>query len=48
MGLGEISDAFGLASYASAGSTIRRIRQRIVEDQSLAGDINYILLDLTP
>ena len=48
MGLGEVSDVFGFASYASAGSTIRRVRQRVAEDQILAGDINYILLELTP
>lgn len=48
MRLGEIADAFGLASYASAGSTIRQVKGRIAEDKALATQINYILLDLTP
>jgi chromosomal replication initiation ATPase DnaA len=48
MRLGEIAHAFGLASYASAGSTIRQIKGRIAKDKALAKQINYILLDLTP
>jgi hypothetical protein len=45
MRLGEIADAFGLAGYASAGSTIRQIKGR--KDKP-SNQINYILLDLTP
>ncbi len=48
MRLGEIADAFGLASYASAGSTIRQLKGRISKDSTLAKRINYIILDLTP
>ncbi len=48
MRLREIADAFGLASYASAGSGIRRIKQRIEKDGYLARRIKRILLDLTP
>ena len=48
MRLREIADAFGLASYASAGSTIRQIKRRMEEDRALAKQIKGILLDLTP
>ncbi len=47
MRLREIADAFGLASYASAGSTIRQIKGRIAKDKALANRVSYILLDLT-
>ncbi len=48
MTLSEIADAFGLASYASAGATIRKLRRRIEEDRALAKQIKLIILDLTP
>ncbi len=48
MTLAEIADIFGLASYASAGSSIRRIRQRMEEEGGFKELVNYILLDLTP
>lgn len=46
--LSEIANLFGLASYASAGSTIQKVKQGIISDKKLGNDINYILLDLTP
>ena len=46
--LREIADAFGLASYASAGATVRTVRKRLQEDEALAMRLNCILLDLTP
>jgi len=46
--LAGIADMFGLASYASAGSSIRRIRQRMEEEGGFTELVNYILLDLTP
>ncbi len=48
MTLSKIADAFGLASYASAGATIRKLRRRIEEDRRLARQIKLIILDLTP
>jgi len=48
MPLSKIADAFDLASYASAGATIRTIKQRMDEDKKLYKDINTIMLDLTP
>ena len=48
MRLAEIAEAFGLASYASAGSTIRQIKGRMEKDKALARRIKYILRDLTP
>jgi putative transposase len=48
MTLSEIADVFGLASYASAGSTIRALRRRMGEDKALRGEINAIMLDWTP
>ena len=48
MRLREIAGVFGLASYASASSTIRKLSQRLNHDKKLGNDINYILLDLTP
>jgi len=48
MRLSEIAAVFDLASYASAGSTIRMVRKRMEEDPGLKASINYILLDLTP
>jgi putative transposase len=44
MRLGEIADAFGLASYARAGSTIRQLKGRLVMDKALARRINDIVL----
>ena len=35
-------------SCASAGSTIRKIKQRRKKDRALARQIKYILLDATP
>ena len=46
--LAEIANVFGLASYASAGATIRNLRKRIDEDKELAKDLDYILQVLTP
>lgn len=48
MRLSEIADVFGLASYASAGSTIRKVKERIKTDKKFAREINSIMLDLTP
>ncbi len=48
MTLSEIADAFGLASYASAGSTIRALRRRMGEDKALKGEVDAIMLDWTP
>ena len=48
MRLSEIAEVFGLASYASAGSTIQKLKRSIIGDKKLGIDINYILLDLTP
>ncbi|MEE8321653.1 MAG: hypothetical protein V3R68_07435 [Gammaproteobacteria bacterium] len=46
--MAEIANVFGLASYASAGATIRNLRKRIDEDKELAKDLDYILQVLTP
>ncbi len=43
--LKEIADAFGLASCAGAGSTIRQIKRRIKKDSALARQIERKLLD---
>lgn len=48
MTLSEIARVFGLASYASAGSAIRHLRQRMRADEALQAAVNRILLDLTP
>ncbi|MEE8513515.1 MAG: transposase [Gammaproteobacteria bacterium] len=48
MTLATIADEFGLSSYASAGATIRNVRQRLEEDRGLRRDLKYILQDLTP
>jgi chromosomal replication initiation ATPase DnaA len=48
MTLSEIADTFDLASYASAGSTIRSVRKRMEEHPTLKEHVDYILLDLTP
>lgn len=48
MRLADIADAFGLASYASAGSTIRQLEKRMEKDRALANQIKCVLLDLTP
>jgi len=48
MRLTEIAELFGLASYASAGSTIRALRLKMEEDADLKNAIDYILLELTP
>ncbi len=48
MRLAEIAEAFGLASYASAGATIRQIKAKRASNKRLDQSINYILLDLTP
>jgi putative transposase len=48
MTLSEIAVAFGLASYASAGSAIRALRRRMDEDEVLRERVNEIMLDLTP
>lgn len=46
--LREIAEIFGLASYASAGATIRTVRQRMKENHAFADQIESIILDLTP
>ncbi|HEB94681.1 MAG TPA: hypothetical protein ENI94_14745 [Gammaproteobacteria bacterium] len=48
MRLAEIAEIFGLASYASAGATIRQVKTRRFNNRQLDQDLNYILLDLTP
>lgn len=48
MRLAEIAEAFGLASYASAGATIRQIKVKRARNKRLDQSINYILLELTP
>ncbi|MEA3410862.1 MAG: transposase [Pseudomonadota bacterium] len=48
MTLSEIARSFGLASYASAGSSIRSVRQALKKDKALAKHVDCILLDLTP
>lgn len=48
MTLSEIAATFDLASYASASSTIRLVRQQLKENRELAKAVDYILLDLTP
>ncbi len=48
MKLAQIAAEFGLASYASAGSTIRNIRRRLKEDKQLQNDLHCIMQDLTP
>jgi chromosomal replication initiation ATPase DnaA len=47
MTLSQIADTFDLASYASAGSTIRSVRKRMEERPTLKEHVDYILLDLT-
>lgn len=46
--LAEVADVFGLASYASAGSSIRVVRQRLVDDVALREKVDLIKQDLTP
>jgi len=46
--LAQIANTFELASYASAGATIRSLRRQLAENTALARKINYIKLDLTP
>lgn len=48
MRLAEIANAFGLKSYAGAGSVIRKLKIRIDQDKKLAKLVNLIILDLTP
>ncbi len=48
MRLSAIAEAFNLSSYASAGATIRTVKQRISGDSAFSDDIDIILLDLTP
>jgi chromosomal replication initiation ATPase DnaA len=45
--LAAIAEAFGLATYASAGASIRQLRERIATDKALRKALNTILLDLT-
>lgn len=42
MTLQEIADRFELAGYASAGSTIRNVRQRIRDDARLSNDVTAL------
>jgi hypothetical protein len=46
--LAEVAGVFGLASYASAGSSIRVVRQRLVDDVALREKVDLIKQDLTP
>ena len=48
MRLADIAIAFGLASYASAGATIRQLGVRLKTEDTLQYAVNYIILDLTP
>jgi len=49
MTLAVIATRFGLSGYASAGASIRNVRQRLDSGEgSLSKDLNYILQDLTP
>ncbi len=48
MRLSEIAQLFGLASFASAGASIRRVRMRIPLDKQLAKDINSLVRKLAP
>jgi putative transposase len=48
MTLSEIAEVFDLASYASAGSSIRALKQRLQDAPALRRQVDYILLDLTP
>ncbi len=44
--LAQIADQFGLAGYASAGATIRNLRNRMHEDKALRRDRDAILRQL--
>lgn len=46
--LAAIANTFGLASYASAGATIRNFKVRLESARGLRRELKYILLDLTP
>ncbi len=46
MRLSQIADTFSLASYASAGATIRTTRARIEEDKVLANSVKAITREL--
>ena len=48
MRLSEITEAFGLASYASAGSTISQIKVKRAGYKRLDQIINYKKLDSPP
>ena len=48
MRLPVLADAFGLSSYASAGGTIRKIKERMLADKIFAKEVDLIILDLTP
>ncbi len=48
MTLGQIATAFGLASYASASSSIRWLEERLKDDRALNEHVKCLLLDLTP
>lgn len=43
--LKDIAARFGLAEYASAGSTIRLVRQRLTQDKALSRDVDFISQD---
>lgn len=47
MPLSEIARNFRLASYASAGASIRNLKRRLEEDEVLARTVESLLLDLT-
>jgi chromosomal replication initiation ATPase DnaA len=45
--LSEIAAGFNLASYASAGSSIRSVRLKLTEDPRIKDNVRLIKLDLT-
>jgi chromosomal replication initiation ATPase DnaA len=45
--LSEIAAGFNLASYASAGSSIRFVRLKLTEDPKINDSVRLIKLDLT-
>lgn len=48
MRLAEIAKAFGLASYASAGSAVRKVRYELERNAELRAVVESLKLDLTP
>lgn len=46
--LAEVASVFGLASYASAGASVRTVRRRLVDDAVLKEKVDAIKQDLPP